>query len=898
MLKAIEDRHGNRLVLTRDTNNRITQLRSPTGRTLAFTYDASHRITAIADQIGRTVSYTYDGSGRLSTVTDARGGVTTYTYDASHRMETIEDARGIVYLTNTYDANGRVSGQELADGGEYTFAYTLDVHGRVVQTDVTNPRGVSRRTTFNAYGYALSDTLAYGAPEAQTTTYVRASPSNFVTSETDPLGRETTFTYDSLGNLTSATRLAGTAGAVTTTFTYEPVFQQVKTVTDPLNHTVTFTHDSLGAVIGITDPLAQQTTLTYNWRGQPETVTNALNQTGTFGYTVGDLISTTTPLGHTSSRFLDSAGRARRTTDPIGGVSSFEYDAHDQPTTMIDALGGATTFTYDGNGNLVTLTDARGKTTTWTYDNMDRVATRTDPLTRAESFAYDPNGNLTSWTDRKGQVTTYTYDALDRQLVIGFGTTGTPPAYASTVTTTYDAGNRATQIVDSGAGTITRTYDLLDRLTQEVTPEGTISYTYDAADRRATMQVAGQTAVAYTYDAADRLTAVTQGTASVAVAYDAADRRTSLTLPNGIGVEHTYDDDSQLTGLTYKLGGTTLGDLTYTYDANGQRTAVGGSWARSNLPAALTAATYDDANQIATWASSSFSYDANGNLTGDGIRSYTWNARNELTALSGPVSGSFEYDAVGRRRLRTVGSNAKQYLYDGLNPVQELASGTPVANLLTGLGIDEYFTRTDSAGVLNYLTDALGSSIALADGTGAVQTEHTYEPFGSVSTSGASTGNTFGFTGREADGTGLYFYRARYYDPRLQRFSSWDPIDFTCGDTNLFAYSRNSPVTLNDPMGTCPPCQAAVAVGRGIPAVARAAIGAIGALLTQISNAGAQRRLLKEKCYEQWLNWARCRQVSDPQEARECWTQAAERYALCIKRKQVPPLFPWDEPWK
>jgi RHS repeat-associated protein len=265
-------------------------------------------------------------------------------------------------------------------------------------------------------------------------------------------------------------------------------------------------------------------------------------------------------------------------------------------------------------------------------------------------------------------------------------------------------------------------------------------------------------------------------------------------------VEYTYDDDSQLTGLTYKLGGTTLGDLTYAYDANGQRTAVGGSWARSNLPPALTSATYDDANQIASWSGAGFSYDANGNLTGDGIRSYTWNARNELTALTGPVGGSFDYDAIGRRRLRTVGSDAKQYLYDGANPVQELTSGTPVANLLTGLGIDEYFTRTDSAGVLNYLTDVFGSAVGLADSFGTVQAEYTYEPFGSVTASGAPTGNTFGFTGRETDGTGLNYYRARYYDPRLQRFIAEDPIGYL-GGLNFHTYVRNDPANASDPFG-------------------------------------------------------------------------------------------------
>jgi RHS repeat-associated protein len=228
---------------------------------------------------------------------------------------------------------------------------------------------------------------------------------------------------------------------------------------------------------------------------------------------------------------------------------------------------------------------------------------------------------------------------------------------------------------------------------------------------------------------------------------------------------------------------------------------MGGSYARTNLPAALNSSTYDDANQIATWAGTSFTYDDNGNLTADGSKTYSWNARNELTGLSGGVSASFGYDAIGRRRSRTVGSTTTQFLYDGLNPVQELASGTPTANLLTGLGIDEYFTRTDAAGARNLLTDALGSTIALSDGSGSVQTEYTYEPFGSVTTSGSANGNAFGFTGRENDGTSIDYYRARYYDPRLQRFLSVDPLDIVGGDTNAYSYVRNGPISGLDPLG-------------------------------------------------------------------------------------------------
>jgi RHS repeat-associated protein len=136
-----------------------------------------------------------------------------------------------------------------------------------------------------------------------------------------------------------------------------------------------------------------------------------------------------------------------------------------------------------------------------------------------------------------------------------------------------------------------------------------------------------------------------------------------------------------------------------------------------------------------------------------------------------------------------------------LTPVQELTGGTPTANLLTGLGVDEYFTRTDAGGVRNYFTDALGSTLALTDSSGSVQTQYTYEPYGAMSTTGSSTGNTLSYTGREADGTGLFFYRARYYDPRLQRFIAEDPLGFGAGDSNMYVYVGNSPISYFDPLG-------------------------------------------------------------------------------------------------
>ena len=341
-------------------------------------------------------------------------------------------------------------------------------------------------------------------------------------------------------------------------------------------------------------------------------------------------------------------------------------------------------------------------------------------------------------------------------------------------------------------------------------------------------------------------------------------RRTSLTLPNSVVATYAYTNRDELASITFKKGTVTLGTLTYTYDAAGRRQTVGGTWARTGLPAALASATYDDANRQLTWGGQTLTYDDNGNLTSDGTNTYTWDARDRLASISGGVTATFAYDPFGRRTRKTIGAQTTDYLNDWDNPVQELSGSTDLANLLTGLGIDEYFTRTDGSGRRSLLGDALGSVLALTDDAGVVQTSYTYEPFGQTTVSGQTNGNPLQYTGRENDGTGLYYYRARYYSPARQRFIAEDPIGFAGGDANLYAYVWNAPLDYTDPTGgimvpfpSGHPCSPSSTAGRypNLSALACAAAtdpfgvaGGFGAGgLGRLGGAGAAQALKKAK---------------------------------------------------
>ena len=855
-LRSITDRTGNTVTIVR-TGSQIQQIIEPGGRALTFQY-GSGGVSQITDPIGRTVTYTYEtspfGGQQLRSVQNPAVGTTTYTYDGRFNLLTITDARGITYLTNTYvtttDSTRRpldpaVETQTLADGSVTRFDYVV-TNRTVTQTTVTDPRGNKTAHRFNGRNHEVATVDAVG----QQTRTTRDFTTNQVTETRDPLNRLTKFTYDLAGNVNSILDPQQNP----TLFEYEANFNRVTKITDALNQPTRFTYDpNTGNLLTTIDPLTHATSITYNQFGQPISVTDALNHTTTFEYDeVGNLIATVDPLGNRTLRFYDAVSRLIAIVDARGKGTQFTYDNLNRVTQIQDAINGLTSFTYDPNGNLLTVTDAKNQVTTYTYDNMDRLAIRKDALNRTESYQYDLAGNLTQFTDRKNQVATFQYDALNRR------TQATYPD--ATTTFAYDTVGRLTKASDTapGAGNIDFGYDILDRLIQETTPQGTVAYQYDVLGRRTQMTANGQQPTTYQYDPASRLTQVAQGSLAVGLGYDNANRRTSLGYSNGTTTSYAYDLSSRLTGITHNGPAGIIEALTYTYDAAGNRfSAARANGTASLLPSAVASAAYDAANQQTSFGGATLTYDNNGNLTNDGMNTYQWDARNRLIQITSGVNGLFNYDALGRRTNKTVNGVANQFAYDGNDIAAEIGGGAVGANYLRSLNIDEPFIRQSGTGNEHYHADALGSSLALSNAQGVSAVAYTYEPFGKTTVTGM-TANAVQYTGRENDGTGLYYYRARYYSPKTDRFLSEDPAAITWAilarqalrtveagdfedfvrdqddrlgvpysdtytnsvplrlDPQMYAYAYNTPTIYTDPTGEFVPQLAGCLIGAGI----------------------------------------------------------------------------------
>ena len=266
---------------------------------------------------------------------------------------------------------------------------------------------------------------------------------------------------------------------------------------------------------------------------------------------------------------------------------------------------------------------------------------------------------------------------------------------------------------------------------------------------------------------------------------------------------------------------------------------------RLSGPQAQQAYQYNEGNQLlaksaehgkAPNAGIFYTFDNNGNLIGkeerngsgraQTVTSYSYDYENRLTGVEIEQGQhrtivTFSYDPFGRRLSKVVEREANgngqnghgcddrrpaprvtRYLYDNEDIVLEYDDrGEILARYLHGPGIDEPLAMKRKNTLYYYHADGLGSITALTDQDGYVVRKYDYDSFGAMKPEQRQTGQPYTYTAREWDReTGLYYYRARYYDPEAGRFISKDPIGFK-GGINVFSYVKNNPINFYDPYG-------------------------------------------------------------------------------------------------
>jgi RHS repeat-associated protein len=499
------------------------------------------------------------------------------------------------------------------------------------------------------------------------------------------------------------------------------------------------------------------------------------------------------------------------------------YDALGRVTQIQRAVGTSLqenyqTNTYTTDGLRQFVTDANGNQSYFTYDGVDRLAYWYFPSPTSaghynaadyEQYGYDPNGNRTSLRKRDGQAVSYSYDALNRMA------TKTEPVASQSVTYTYDLRGLQTHAVFTSSGVgITNSFDGFGRRLSTTNTMGTtsleVSSLYDLDGDLIRVTHPDGNYFQYTYDGDDRLTGILENGATSIVSQSY--------LPNGlrsaqsrgaVATSYGYQSNTLLSGITDTLAGTASVTTTFAYNPANELTTrmrTNDAYAFAGTPVGTTGYSVNGLNQYTNVGGAGFGYDGRGNLTSDGATTYSYDAENHLLTASGAHNATLTYDPLGRLYEVVSGNTTTQLLYDGDALVAEYdGSGALLQRYVHGPQADNPWIWYQGATVSSTTraglqVDHQGLIVSLADASGNALTINAYDEYGAPA---AGNAGRFQFTGQAwLPELGLYYYKARLYDPRLGRFLQTDPVGYT-DDVNLYAYVGNDPLDRADPSGNC-----------------------------------------------------------------------------------------------
>jgi RHS repeat-associated protein len=699
------------------------------------------RLTSLTHASGQWLHLAYDAAGFIESVTDSEGRVSTFTYDGDHLASATDPA-----------------GQTLA----YAYQTTADPRTNHALVSADRPCG-AWYYDYDAQGRLIRSTRNCGALPV-------------------------TYSYDAVGTVSET----DAAGATTRRYYDQNGLEAARQ--DPLGNFTYFTYDSAGTLARVTDAVGHQSGFTYDARG--------------------NLIQRTNPLGGTEAyTFSSDLNRLTSATDAKGNQTEYRHDAAGNLVREVYADRTMEAYAYDSVGNQVLYQNRRGQVITYAHDTQGRLTTKTYPDGSSEAYTYDGRGNLLSVSDPSG-LTLMEYDSADQLTRIVYPS-GRYLEY------TYDAAGRRARMTGSGGYELNYNYLPCSRLESLVDGDGVtiVSYSYDSVGRLARKDLGNGTWTTYEYDLAGNLLHLVNHAPGGAVnsrfdyTYDVLGRRTSMSTLEGLWT-YEYDATGQLMRVLFASndpGTVPHHDLTYVYDAAGNRV-------QTLINGVTTDYVSNSMNQYDTVGTAAYRYDQDGNLIsvqdGASITAYAYNADNRLIAIrSGGSLWQYEYDAFGNRVATIRDGQRTEYLLDPFGAVGtafswadvigELdGSGNLIAFYNHGLGLVSQVGPPAAAHYYDF--DAMGSTAGVSDEVGDYVNSHSRLPFGENLTVSEAFYNPFQYVGAwgvMTETNDLDYMRARFYDPKLGRFTTRDPIGLGGDDLNLYRYAGNNAVDRLDPTG-------------------------------------------------------------------------------------------------
>jgi len=771
---------------------------------------SKERVFPATNQPAET-TYAYTSSGLLAAVTNANGHCVQYQYNSYG------------YLTNASPQAGPTNSMVWDNLGHLK---EIDLPGTEATTN-DPPQPIPRAITFDPDELGRVRQITW--PDNSFETFGFDAMGN-VTNHVDTAGRTTLYTWLPTRKLASVTRGSG-AEQGTVGFTYDQQFNTLKISDERGRPVESYQLDLQDRPVQITNIESQQMSIAWGLVDVVQSLRRFDGTPITFAYDEGARVSKVTYPDQTMafryfknglpmtasnqwgviSNAFDGANRLTSQSSPApnGTVSYARYPAG-QVSNVVN-VAGTNTFTLDAAERLDTLTTFRkglasasfqysynglngavsnvvypngAVTCSPTYDKMDRLSTlswenASNQVLQCRSYTYNSAGMISQISYETGEQVVYTYDSLDRltgeQHLNAAGQTTSQETYGFDL-----AGNRTNKTVWSGT-----------------TPLMTVNYSLGVGNRLASWSVA-QTDLVGQVDVV--------GTSSETIGTNDRFGWLYVSNLNGRASTKPYVSGTNFWAYELMVGLGTQKVVAAIRDVAGNTTRV-------TNQVFLTVVTNGTYQYSAAGCVTNIAYAGKNYSSTLGL---TWDGRYQLTAAAtnGTVVEQHGYDALGRRLWTWDTVNGTNWLvYDGAQVVADLnATGSLVRAYTYGPGIDNILSMTVYGTATNtyyYLKDHLGSVLALTSTNGVIVESYRYDAWGRTTVYDAagntlvqsSYGNRYCWQGREYSyKTGLYYFRARWYDPVGGRFLSNDPIGIS-GGLNQFVFCGNNPVNFRDPSG-------------------------------------------------------------------------------------------------